>query len=305
MADGKPRSIHEVVDEYRVRHAAFERRCWERWKPGFDLYDWMLLQTQNAAIFFIKHHRNEAVEQQDALYEAQTRLQARAYRTACEVRALLGSGNPDGALARWRTMHEILVVMRFLQKHGAETAERFLKYDLVQTAKNWGQYERLPVEWQILPVAPEEGEQARAERAKVVQAYEPSFENENGWAAHALGLTGAKSRVTFAQLEENVELERFRLYYNVAGNHIHVNMKGLADDVSVDLFPSMRGFSAAACTTLVGLAECTTIMVQLRPTPETEELERTLNQVVADASQTFLQIQQQMEQEERVPARPE
>jgi hypothetical protein len=193
--------------------------------------------------------------------------------------------------------------MPFLQNHGAETAERFLKYDLVQTAKNWGQYERLPDEWQILPVTPEEGVQARAERAKVVQEYEPPFENENGWAVHALGLTGANSRVTFAQLEENVELERSRLYYNVASNHIHVNMKGLADDVSADLFPSLRGFSAAACTTLVGLADCTTIMVRLRPTPDTEELEQLLNQAATDAIQTFLRIQEQIEQEAQDAAR--
>jgi hypothetical protein len=68
MTGRVPRPIHEILAEYREKQAMFERRCWERWKPAFDLYDWVLLQTQNAAIFFLRYHRSEAVEQRDALY---------------------------------------------------------------------------------------------------------------------------------------------------------------------------------------------------------------------------------------------
>lgn len=299
MTGGIQKTFDELLAERRAIQSKFEQRLWERWKPALDLYDWVLIQTQNVAVYFIKHHRAQAVEQKDWLYEAQTRLQARAYRTACEVQALLLSGNPEGALARWRTMHEILVVMLFLQKYGPETAERFLKYDLVQTAKNWDEYESLPDEWKILPVTPEEGVQARAEREKVLQKYGPAFKNENGWACAAFGRTKASSRVTLAELENKVDLKQFRFYYHIACNHIHVNMKGLANDYSADLVPSMRGFSAPAGTTLWGLAECTAIMLKLRPTPETKELEHMLNKVVAEASQAFLHIQQQMEQEEQ------
>jgi hypothetical protein len=297
MGSSELRQAPELIAESRARQAAFEQQLWERWKPAFDLYDWMLHHTRNAAVFFLRHHRAEAVEHRDALFEAQTRLQARAYRTACEVRALLVSGHPDGGLARWRTIHEILIVMLFLQKHGAQTAQRFLDYDVVQTAKNWGQYEHLPEEWRILPIAAEEGEQINAERAQLMQAYDPQFDNENGWAAHALGLAGAKSRVGIAQLEKDVGLERFHLFYNLARNHIHVNMKGLADDLRDDLCPSRRALAPAATTTLMELADCTLIMANLRPTSDTEELERTLVQLTADANHSFLQIQQQLEQE--------
>lgn len=297
MSSTEPRRRSDLIAEFREKQAAFERTLWERWKPAFDYYDWVLLQAQNAAWYMLRHHRQEAIEQKDALLEAQTRLQARAYRTACEVRALLLSGNPDGALARWRTIHEVLVVMRFLQQHGTQTAERFLEYDKIQTAENWDRYEQLPPEWQILPVSPEEGVEARAERATIVKKYGPSFQNENGWACAALGLTKEKSRVSFARLEEEVELDRFRFYVHIASNHVHVNMKGLTNDVRDDLLPTMRGFSAAAGTTLWGLAEGTSIMANLRRAPDTEELERALGQAVIDASRTFLEIQQHIEHE--------
>lgn len=297
MSNTKPRRISDLLTEFRGQQAAFERKLWERWKPAFDYYDWVLLQAQNAAWYMVRHHRQEAVERKDALFEAQTRLQARAYRTACEVRALLLSGNPDGGLARWRTIHEVLVVMRFLEQHGAETAERFLEYDKVQTAENWDRYDQLPPEWRILPVNPEEGGEARAERAAIVTKYGPSFQNENGWACAPLGLTKQKSRVSFSRLEEVVELDRFRFYVHIASNHVHVNMKGLTNDLRDDLLPTMRGLSAAAGTTLWGLAECTSIMANLRRTLDTEELERALGQAVIDASRTFLEIQQHIEEE--------
>lgn len=287
--------LSEIIAEFREKQAAFERRLWDTWRSAFDLYDWVLIQAQNAAVFMLRHHRQEAVEQQDALFEAQTRLQARAYRTAYEVRALLLSGNPDGALGRWRAIHEIVVVMRFLQQQSADTAERFLKYDLVQTAENWDRYENMPAEWQILPLRPEDSAQARDDRVKVVREYGPSFQNENGWACAALGLTKDTSRVTLARLEEAAELTQFRFYYHLASNHIHVNMKGVANDLREDLVPTMRGFSAAAGTTLWGLAECTTIMANLRRTPDVEELERALGQAIVDASRKFLEIDGQNE----------
>lgn len=297
MSSDEPRRLSELIADFRQEQAMFEHTLWERWKPAFDYYDWVLLQAKNAAWYMIRHHRQEAIEQEDALFEAQTRLQARAYRTACEVRALLLSGSPEGAAARWRTIHEMLVVMRFLKQHESQTAERFLEYDKVQTAENWDRYERLPPEWRILPVTPEEGVVARAERVAIVKKYGSSFQNENGWACAALGLTKESSRVSFARLEKEVDLDQFRFYVHIASNHVHVNMKGLANDLHADLHPTMHGFSAAAGTTLWELAECTIIMADLRRSPDTEELERAIGQAVIDASQKFLEIQEQLERE--------
>lgn len=290
MSSSEPRPQTEIIAEFRDRQADFERRLWDQWKPAFDLYDWVLIQAQNAAVFMLRHHRQEAIEQKDALFEALTRLQARAYRTACEVRALLLSGNPEGALGRWRVIHEILIVMRFLQQHGTETAQRFLDYDLVQTAENWDHYEKMPPEWQVLSLSPEDRDQARDDRAKVVGKYGAAFQNENGWACAALGLTKDTSRVALARLEEVVSLTQFRFYYHIASNHIHVNMKGLTDDLREHLGPTVHGFSAAAGTTLWGLAESTTIMANLRPTSETEMLEQAIGQAVIDAGQKFIEI---------------
>lgn len=296
MGSSQPPQISDLLAEFREKQTAFEYKLWDRWKPAFDYYDWILLQAQNAAVFMLRHHRQEAVEHKDSLFEAQTRWHARAYRTACEVRALLLAGNPDGALARWRTIHEILVVMLFLQKHGTETAHQFLNYDVVQTAKNRRQYEELPERLRVMPLSLDEGEQILAERAKLLDAHLPAFKENNGWAAEALGITKAR-RITIDELESHVELSWLRFYYNIASNHIHVNMKGLANDLRDDLFPTMRGFSASAGTTLMELADCTVIMAKLRPTPDTEQLERDLIRVVAVAGSKFLEIQQQLEQE--------
>src|SRR5579885_2244463 len=99
MTGNELKTVAELIAQFREQQIAFQQRLWKQWQRGFDLYDLVLLHAQNAAVFFLKHHRAEAVKQKDALFEAQTRLQARAYRTACEVHALLLSGNHNGALA--------------------------------------------------------------------------------------------------------------------------------------------------------------------------------------------------------------
>jgi len=80
-------------------------------------------------------HRRSAARRQDFVFEALTRLHARALLTASEVLALLRTGHASGANARWRTMHEISVVAQFLSKHGGPTAERYLLFDVVAREK--------------------------------------------------------------------------------------------------------------------------------------------------------------------------
>jgi hypothetical protein len=298
VTDGQLSPIQQAVADYQAIQEKFEQQLWERWKPAFDLYDAVLFETQNVALYFRRQYQAQAVAQDDSLYKAQVLLQARAYRTSCEVRALLLSGNPDGALARWRTMYEIYVVMLFLQTHGAETARRFLEYDLVQTTKNLDQFDDLSEDWKSLPVDPEEGAQIKAELAALAQGYEPSFVKGNGWAAGALGRTGKPGNISFADLEADVGLKNL-LFYNVASNHVHANVKGLAEDPYIELVPSMRDFTAPASSTLAALSNCTEIMVQLRRTAETDELIKILEHLATQASETFLRVQQQIEQEEK------
>ncbi len=297
MTSGEPQPLSELLAAYRKEQAAFEQQLWERWKPACDLYDLVLLEARQAAAFFLKHYRAEAAQNQDALFEVFTRLHARAYRTAWEIRALLLSGNPDGALARWRTLYEVLVVMSFIEKHGADTADRYLKYDTIQTAKVVRQYEQYH---EVLGHAPlEEGraKSIQAERHELVKEWEAPEREDNAWAARALGVTNPRDHIGFDRLEKDMQLEHVRLYYNLASNHIHANVKGLAEDPWADMEPSIRHLSLAGYEGMARLADCTNIMVKLRPTEDTQRLTQDLDQLVQAGERVFQEIEQTLKQE--------
>jgi hypothetical protein len=64
------------------------------------------------------------------------RLHSRACLVASEVRALLASGHPFGAQARWRTLHELGVVAFILRMSDKEVAERYLLHEVAQADYN-------------------------------------------------------------------------------------------------------------------------------------------------------------------------
>ncbi len=55
---------------------------------------------------------------------------------------LLKNGYGQGALARWRTLHEVTCVARFIARHGEAVAEQYLLHDMVESWRATREYER-------------------------------------------------------------------------------------------------------------------------------------------------------------------
>lgn len=84
------------------------------------------------------------------LVDVLPRLHARSCQIANEVITLLETGFADGAIARWRTLHEISVVANLLKEFGEDLACRYLDhqiYESYRAAKDYMNcYERLGYE---------------------------------------------------------------------------------------------------------------------------------------------------------------
>jgi hypothetical protein len=65
-------------------------------------------------------------------FDVLRRLHARACHVADEVICLLSSGFADGAMERWRTMHEIAAVAYLIGQHGDSLAERYVAHQIVE-----------------------------------------------------------------------------------------------------------------------------------------------------------------------------
>lgn len=71
----------------------------------------------------------EAAASEDHKHGALVRLHGKAVMTAREVMILLRSGYSSGALARWRTLHEVWVVSLLLLEGDDELSRRYLHHE--------------------------------------------------------------------------------------------------------------------------------------------------------------------------------
>jgi hypothetical protein len=147
-------------------------------------------------------------------------LHARCLQVCGEVEALLWSGYPHGALARWRTLHEATTVMLVISHCGDEIAERYLAStdcDALQTLER-----QLEEQHGVEPDVVDLHRQLRR-RVDVIEAlYGPVIKQERGWAA---SLNNGK-RPSIRQLDRIAERHPLRAHYVAASDRVHAGPHG-------------------------------------------------------------------------------
>jgi hypothetical protein len=84
--------------------------------------------------------RSNAATLGPALVDVITRMHARPCQIAEEVIVLSECGFANGAMARWRTMHEVFVVASFISKHGEKCAKAYCEHQAVESKKGSDEY---------------------------------------------------------------------------------------------------------------------------------------------------------------------
>jgi hypothetical protein len=201
----------KMLARRRKDYAGFEKRNLRRWRAAFDLMEVVWVCCEEIGSNFNCHFRAEAVESQDYEFEALTHLHARALLVVSEMICLMKGGFPDGALARWRTLHEINVVTVLIREHGRELALRYLAHAHVQAGKD------ITVE----EAANDEKLKILKERADhAIADFGEEMENDYGWAA---SLTGKQKKPQFRELERLANRSDDRPLYKHASTHVHSN----------------------------------------------------------------------------------
>jgi hypothetical protein len=87
-------------------------------------------------------HRKNRRRKHSHLRNALLRLHVRSCQIAAEIIALLEAGYADGAMARWRTLHEVCIVALVLTDHNEQLAERYIGHRAVEAYRAMEEYER-------------------------------------------------------------------------------------------------------------------------------------------------------------------
>jgi Family of unknown function (DUF5677) len=126
-----------------TQRVGFEQRLEHRWRKPLALLALEIGLAVKIGAAANKVLRRRRAAKRAHVVEAATRIHARACQVAGEVDALLRGGFADGALARWRTLHELSVVCWFLVQHGETVAERYflhLDIDTLRAAEQYAEF---------------------------------------------------------------------------------------------------------------------------------------------------------------------
>ena len=267
------RTAGRMLRDHRRCQMGFERRLRGVWGEPLDLLKMLLVAATEAGSDFNAKNRETAAETQDYVFEALTRLHARACQVANEVLVLLQSGYASGAHARWRTVHETAVVTACISKHGADVAERWLLHRAVEEHKAALGYQRHCEAIGHEPLGEDELSALRSARDSAKDRFGAAFMNDHGWAADVL----KKKRPSFADVEEDADLGHMRPYYKMASYGIHAGVKcvtfnlglGPMEEGSLLLCgPSDAGLTDPGHSTAISLLQVTASLLASKPNVE-------------------------------------
>ena len=203
--------------------AGFRDRLHERWSEPLGKLRMLITMVREWCGEVHARQNLKRKNQSGRANKLLIRLLTRALQVSDEILCLLQNGFADGAMARWRTLHEIAVVAAVIRLHGDEIAERYIAHQHVESKRSMTKY---------LESAPRLGYRSLSQRVqkriqksyeKVIAAYGDDFKTDYGWAAAHL----KKKRPTFADLETSAGRAEMRSHYQMGNDNIHAGVKSM------------------------------------------------------------------------------
>jgi hypothetical protein len=222
--------LKDLITRWPEEHALqesdlteFRRRLEERWGTPLGQLRMLLTMVREWAESAHGHESSRRKHKDKQFREALIRLLVRGCQVTDEILCLLENGFADGAMARWRTLHEIAVVAAVISKHGAALAERYLDHQAVESNRALNKYLECYKDLGYRPLPARKQQKVIKAYDRVIAKYGPSFKNPYGWAAVHL----KNPKPSFADLEKAAGRAEMRSYYQMGNDNIHAGAKSI------------------------------------------------------------------------------
>lgn len=206
----------------------FQRRLEKRWGKAFNKLRMLLTICREIGAEKYSSYENSE-EPKSRKSEVLLRLHVRSCQITAEVIALMEGGYADGAMARWRTLHEIEAVASLIEKNDEDLAERYLAHDAVEAKKAANLYQSNHLTLGFEPISDQEMDRIDEYYSQMVSKYGPEFKEEYGWAAKHL----ANKRPNFFVLLDNLGQKHMKSYYKMASYNVHAGTRGIGFKLGV------------------------------------------------------------------------
>lgn len=150
-------------------------------------------------------------------------LHVRACQIANEIRVLVSNGFADGAMSRWRTLHEICVTFLFLYDNDTKITEMYQDYHVIERWKKAKEYQENCEFLDMDKFSKEEMGFIESERKDVLEEYGKEFGQSYGWTMEIL----PKGRRNIREMEKLVKQDHHRAVYTWASENVHSGVSGI------------------------------------------------------------------------------
>lgn len=215
-----------AAQQYEI--AGFKERMEERWGEGLSYLRMLLTCSRDIGQETLQRHNKSKSKQRVHRRWVLLRLHARACQVTDEIICLMENGFADGAMARWRTIHELFVVAALIADGDEDLAERYIIHDAVEVKRQVDEYEETQVPLGFAPIGKRMRKTIELRYQAVFDRFGKEFTYPYGWAAQHLG----QKKPTFKDLQIAANRTSMNSHYKLASFNIHAGARSLFFNLS-------------------------------------------------------------------------
>lgn len=285
----------------------FRERLAQRWGDGLERLKMLVTISREYGSELNSELRPRGGGDKPLTFDVLIKLHARACQVFEEVVCLLSNGFADGAMARWRTLHEIAAVAFLLGRFGEELAERYLHHEVVEARRAATQYQRHHKRLGYEPFGQDELDAIERRYKEMIAKYGKSFRNAQGWAAKHLG----KDDPSISDIQEAASIDHLAPFYKMASHNVHANPKGvlfklgLVGESTVLLAgPSNAGLADPGHAAALSLVQISSALLHLSPTVDYIVLMKIMQSLTIEIGEALISAHRKLEEEEHSQLTP-
>lgn len=306
--------MHRLFTHESLIITEFKSRLSIRWYDGLVLLQSIITISEESSMEIIDEFlENENVnEKYKLIMDVLFKLHSRSVQISKEIFTLLMNGFPDGALARWRSLHETNVIFSVLTKNFTDIdktydiVKRFMDYTEIERMKEIKIYKIATPKLNLEEIGYKEEKEYEKRRLEILDKYGGDFEKPNMWAKPLF--PSNQKKILFYQLEKLARIDKLNPYYNQANYQVHTSPKGIYQslsflpDTNQETFfnygQSNYGLSLPGQLTAISLVQITVKLLTLNSNIDKLVISEVLLRMLKDCQDAFDGIQEQIEIEE-------
>jgi hypothetical protein len=298
--------LHDLKSKWKAERKlqirdrkGFQSRLEARWGKALDLLRMMVTIARE---FGGDSAKAGELSQDHFLRNKQLvlRLHVRACHVASEIICLLDNGYADGAMARWRTLHEIGVVAALLEMAGGDTAERYVAFSAIEAKRGLQEYLNCQDELGYEPFPAETIDRINEKFDAAIERYGKPFGTPYGWAAHYL----KKDKPTFSDIEKAVDRDWQRSHYKMASYNVHAGPHAayfrlglMAGTEGYLAGPSNAGLHEPGQNTGYTLAQISAVVIGKSPSMDQLVAVQVLEKLAREIPREFAEAEEQLKKD--------